>query len=68
MGIDRHSAQRMLDIVREVCASAAVADSEHAALPQMQPRPDLNFLEDISGNDFDVSAVLERFISDAHRD
>ena len=68
MEIDRDSAQRMLDVVRGVCAAAAVAGSEHAALPEWGPRPDLNFLEDISGNDFDASAVLGRFVSDAYRD
>lgn len=67
MQSDRHSAQRMLDIVHGVCAAIEGVGPENPSMPTSEPSPDLGLLEDISGDDFDVSAVLERFMSSAHR-
>jgi hypothetical protein len=64
---DRFSGQRMLDIVQEVCA-ANEADLETSISSAADQLPDLELLKDISQNTLDVSAVLERFTSNAHRD
>ena len=64
---DRSSGQRMLDIVREVCATKE-ADAKTSNLSSEDRIPSLPLLKDMSQDYFDLTAVLERFTSNAHRD
>lgn len=65
---DRFSGQRMLDIVRSVCAAANEDDSGagNPSVSWTDSMPDLELLEDVAEEDFESADVLERYTSDAH--
>ena len=63
---DKHSGQRMLDLVQEVLAASAELGQEWDKV-EADANLDLDLLESLSKEDFDPSSVLERLISGARR-
>jgi hypothetical protein len=63
---DKHSGQRMLDLVQEVRAASAEHGHERDET-EADINLDIGLLESLSEEDFDLSSVLERLISGARR-